>query len=219
MECVLRFTDVAADGEGRTHSFALEGGTLAALITSRQEESDLLVRWLLGLARPACGFVQLFGADAGRAGEQALVEVRRSCAVVYPGGGILSNLNVWDNLVLPLEYHLRLPAHEVQARGRAALDRVGFTAGLGALPAQLSLYQRRQLGLARATLTDPRLVVYNALLSGLSSSEKGVLVAAAVAFHHERPGRSSLFLTPNGEQIADLPPERRIIGNGSPAHA
>jgi len=99
----LKFQDVVADELPGGVSFALPGGTLTAVITSRQDENDQLVRLVLGLSKPDAGSVSLLGADLAGVSKKALNDLRKQVAVVYPSGGLVSNLKVWENLVLPLE--------------------------------------------------------------------------------------------------------------------
>lgn len=214
----IRFHNVVVDELPKQFSFVVPGGCMGTVIGSRQEESDLQVRLMLGLTMPAAGSVTVLGEDVGTSSAKALHGLRKRIAVVYPTGGLVSNLKVWENLILPLEYHALYPPQEIEEKGVAALDRVGYAGGLMELPGHLSLYERRQIGLARAMLTEPRLIIYNALLDGLSGSERSAVIAAATAFHLEKPERTSLFLTSNQESIKEAVTDSRNLINGSSSH-
>lgn len=218
MDQALKFQDVVADELPGGVSFALPGGTLAAVITSRQDENDQLVRLVLGLSKPDAGSISVLGADPAGVSEKALNDLRKQVAVVYPSGGLVSNLKVWENLVLPLEYHSACTRSEIEAGGLAVLKRVGYSGGLMELPGHLSIYQKRLVGLARAMLTGPRLMIYNAILLGLRSEEKSAIIAAALEYHRENPERTSLFLTPNPESLKEIPIDSRIFLKGSAPH-
>ena len=211
----IKFHEVVADQLPQQICYALPRGSLAGVISSRQEENDLQVRLILGFARPVAGRLTVLDLEPGAASEKALIALRRRIAVLFPTGGLVSNLKVWENLVLPLEYHASCGQEEIEARGVAALGRVGYEGGLMELPAHLSLYQRKQVGLARAMLTEPSLLIYNSLLDGLSDRENAAMSAAALAFHRESEQRTSLFLTPNQETIKGLSLDSRILIKGS----
>ena len=215
----LKFQQVVADDQAQEVSFALPAGAIALLITARQVESDQLVRLLLGFSRPQAGEVSVLGEEVGSLSQKALVSLRRRVAVVFPSGGLVSNLKVWDNLVLALEYHCAFAQPEILARGEAALRRVGYQGGVMELPGNLSLYENRQVGLARAMLGEPRLMVYNTMLDGLRDGEKSGLTAAALEFHRESNERTSLFITSNPESVKDIPFDSRIFLRGSASHA
>ena len=207
MDAVLAFAKVAAAQFSGPLSFSVPGGALTALVTPSQGQRDQLVRLLLGLERPGAGSVLVLGREPAGCSPRALSELRRELAVVFPSGGLIANLKVWENLVLPLEYHSGLPPQEVEKRGRSALRLAGYQGSLAELPGHLSPYQRRQVGLARAVLTRPRLIVYNGIFAGVSDLERSALVAAALAVHREEPGRAALFLTSDRELVREISPD------------
>ncbi|HBA89701.1 MAG TPA: organic solvent ABC transporter ATP-binding protein [Geobacter sp.] len=218
MEFAVKFDNVVADELQEKVSFAVTGRCMTAAVTARQEENELLVRLMLGLARPLSGEIALLGEDVCAASEKALNALRRKVAVVYPTGGLISNLKVWENLVLPLEYFSVCPQGEIEERGMSALQRVGYAGGLMELPGHLSLYARRQVGLARAMLLDPELVIYDEILAGLSGDQRDAITGVMETFHRESPGRSSLFLTANKDAVREIAVEARIAIKGSSLH-
>ena len=219
MNHAVHFEQVNADDLTREVSFALPPGALALLVTSRREESDRLVRLLLGLSRPQAGRLSVLGEEVGALSEKALVALRKSLSVVFSSGGLVSNLKVWENLVLPLEYHFACTPSEIQEKGEAALRRVGYCGGMMELPGHLSLCQKRQVGLARAMLSEPRLMIFDAMLDGLQDDEKACLTPAALEFHREQGGRTSLFITSNPESVRDIPFDLRVVLKEGALHA
>ena len=126
MREALTFQEVVFDDPSAPMSFAVPSGAMVALITARQDENDRLVRLMPGLAKPRSGSITTLGEDVVAGSEKGLNELRKRVSVVHPGGGLVANLKVWENLVLPLEYHWpSLSQAEIEARGRAALRRVG----------------------------------------------------------------------------------------------
>ena len=218
MEQAVNFDKVVADELPEEVSFTVPGGCLAAAVTARQEENALQVRLMLGMVKPVSGSITVLGEDPCTASGKALNALRRRVAVVYSGGGLISNLKVWENLVLPLEYYALYPPGEIEERGVRALRRVGYAAGLMELPGHLSLHGRRQVGLARAMLVDPQLIIYDEILTGLSGDERNSIMETVAAFHREMPGRTSLLLTANEESVRDMPVEIRIALKRSSMH-
>lgn len=217
MNEAIRFQNVVAGELTEGVSFAVREGSLAAIITSRQDENDQLARLMLGLSKPVGGSIMILGEDVS-ASEKTLNDLRKRVAVVNPAGGLVSNLKVWENLVLPLEYHAVYPRSEIEERGLAILRRVGYSGKLMELPGHLSPYEKRLICLCRAMLTEPRLIIYNAILAGLGSEEKDCIISTAMEYHRGKPGITSLFMTPNPETIKNMVFDSRILLKGRASH-
>jgi phospholipid/cholesterol/gamma-HCH transport system ATP-binding protein len=210
-ELVLEVERVVARGLRWELSIRLGAGTLAAALTSKEEVNEALVKLLVGLSPPAFGRLALFGRELSVLPARGLFDLRRRIGVVRAEGGLVSNLKVWENLVLPLQYHTDLRADAIERAGREVLDRVGYSGPLMALPAVLSDYQRRLIGLARAMLTDPDLVLFESPFEGLTQDEKELLRKTVLEFHGEKPGRASLFVMSSPEAVLDMGPSRVFL--------
>lgn len=209
MEAV-RFDRVTADSLLENISFTIPCGALAALVTPKHEVNELLVRVMLGMAGRASGRLTVLGCDVTAASTDELYGLRRRVAVVHPSGGLVSNLKVWENLVLPLEYRAGNTPEEIEEQGLAVLSRLEYDGGLMELPGPLALYKKRLIGLGRAILSAPELIVYNGILTGISGQERALIVKTAMEFHKECEGRTSLFITANPETIVDIPFDTRV---------
>lgn len=173
----------------------LAPGTMAVILTPKDEYNSALARLLLGLSVPQGGTIRLFGLEPGRLNEREKCELRQRIGLVAAGGGLIANLKVWENLLLPAQYHRRAAGATLDAAAREALLRVGYTGSEQALPGLINHFQRVQTSLARALLLDPELMLYEALHFGLNQRERQLLLDVTRLFHHERAGRTSLFLT------------------------
>lgn len=197
MTDMLRANHIAVAGRFDDLSFAAASGKMVILVTAKEEINATITRLLLGLAAPERGTITLFGRDLLSLTRRELLETRQRIGVVFPGGGLVSNLKVWENLTLPLYYHSALSTAAIEERGMAILQRLGYGGKLMELPGHLSLYQRRQVGFGRAMLTDPDLMIFESPFQGLNQDERQAFLEIARAFHGEKPGRVSLFLTSN----------------------
>lgn len=201
---ILIFQRVADGPSLQSVSFAVEPGALVAFHSPKQEASDGIVRLLLGLRRPESGSVTVLGMDPAALAEPELSRFRQRLAVVFPDGGLVSNLKVFENVLLPGYYHGRQPLPALEERGEELLRRVGYDGALMELPGNLSLYQRRLVGQARAFMMEPELMVYNGVLGGLNEEERGRIIANATAFHQATPGMTSILLTTQPEAVLGL---------------
>ena len=186
-------------GGFREASLALRPGERCRLLLSSDDDQTLLVRLLLGTARPEAGSVALLGEDLARQTEAGALGLLSRIGLVWPGGGFISNLKVWENLLLPLWYHGEELAERREPEVLALLERLGmeparFAGFLAALPASLPEHEQRFVGVVRAMLTDAEVMIYANLFDGLDAPTRDRLLAETARHHARRAGRVSLFV-------------------------
>lgn len=185
-------------------SFTIFGGEMVILLTPKDEVSASIARHLIGLEKPESGKVFLFDADTTTISDAELQKLRRRIGVAFGSGGLVSNLKAWENLTLPLYYHQLFNKDQIEELGLAVLARLGYTGGLTALPGHLTVSQKKQIGVARAMLMGPEVILYESPLLGLNQEEKKKFFRIAKEFHCEKPERTSLFITSNPEVVSFL---------------
>jgi phospholipid/cholesterol/gamma-HCH transport system ATP-binding protein len=201
---LLTFTDITLEGVDIPISFSLKEGEITVILTAKEDINAELTRVMLGFSTPESGKVSVAGKELSEFTKKESYDLRKNIGVVLSSGGLISNLKVWENLILPLLYHTSLSREEIESRGVAALERVGYKGKLFELVGHLTLFQKRMLGFARAMLSEPDLIVYESPMQGLNLQERNRLLQTALAFHEEKPGRTSLFLTSSQEAPAML---------------
>jgi len=171
----------------------LPGGRLTLLVAD-DESAGLLLQTLVGRCRPLAGARQLFDSVPETLSETGRRALRRRIGVIADRVGLISNLTVLENLLLPVEYlggdHQRL-----QQAARDLLLQVGFRGEETLLPGHLRLLQKRQVLLARALLAEPELLIYDDVLTGLSARERSMLLETIRGFQAEHARSANLFLT------------------------
>lgn len=128
-------------------------------------------------------------------GEQAGV------VIVPHNGGLISNLRVWENIILPVQYHdIQLPG-KLEDNVMCLLDQCGLSeetvvsALMLKLPDQLSLYEKRLVGFVRAMLMGPELIIYDGLNEGLSRKELVMVNKFDAVFRLYFPFRTSVLVS------------------------
>jgi ABC-type transporter Mla maintaining outer membrane lipid asymmetry ATPase subunit MlaF len=132
----------------------------------------------------------LLGLEVEELGPEERAALRARVAFLPAGGGLLSNLNAWENIVLPLGFH-----HPERLRGVAAqVD--DLLEGLGAdprgllakLPERMSAYEKKLAGYVRILLETPELVVVEDLRAGLDAAERGAATGFLQTYEARCPG-------------------------------
>lgn len=196
---MIQFANVTAEHLETPLDFTIPDGAVASLVTSRDVEGESIVRLMLGFREPLTGSVSVNGLEPSTLIDSQLSDFRRGIGVVYHDGGFISNLNMWENLILQLAFEGGIKRGELEERASAALDKVGFDGGLHNLPSRLSLFQRKQVAMARLLLSSPSFVLCQSLVEGLSRGEQKSI--AAVLLDYCTTGKTALLLTSNPDSL------------------
>jgi len=150
-------------------NFSLRAGRkerLAILGTSGCGKSTLL-RLILGLIRPEAGSIRFENRDIAKLSGKELNAARRRIGMVYQGAALISSINVEENLALPLTELTDKPPDEVGKIVDEKLELVGMKETKAKLPAELSGGMRKRIGIARALVMEPELVLFDEPAAGL----------------------------------------------------
>jgi phospholipid/cholesterol/gamma-HCH transport system ATP-binding protein len=165
-EVSLAFEDVQALDQV---SFEIRRGETCILLGSAGSGKTVLLKTALGLLRPDRGRVEVFGQDITRMRESQLYDIRARIGILFQEGGLFDSLTIEENVAYPLvnQKLLRVPPEEVRARVEQALEFVELEHTLEKYPSELSGGMRRRVGIARALVTDPPLLLYDSPTAGL----------------------------------------------------
>src|SRR6202795_3525207 len=128
----------------------------------------VLLRVIAGLLRPDAGQIRVFDRNIEDLSEEELLPIRRRMGYVFQGAALFDSLSVYENVGYPLREHTRLREDEVRRRVVHFLSLVGLGPEiLGQLPAELSGGMRKRVGIARALVGEPEVMLFDEPTAGL----------------------------------------------------
>lgn len=210
---MIKFTNVTAEHLETPLEFAIPEGVIASLVTSRDVEGEMIVRLILGFREPLTGRLSVNGLEPSTLIDSQLSDYRRGIGVVYHDGGFISNLNMWENLILQLAFEGGIKRGELEERASAALEKVGFDGGLHNLPSRLSIFQRKQVAIARLLLASPSFVLCQSLFEGLSRGEQRSIATALLEYC--QAGKTALLLTSNPDSLKGIDTDLTFYTGGT----
>jgi cell division transport system ATP-binding protein len=142
----------------RDVSLQVEPGEFVFL-TGRSGAGKSSILKLLGLLeRPTRGTVMVNGQDTASLPARAIPAYRRRLGMVFQDHQLLMDRPVYDNVALPLVV-ADAPFRDIDKRVRAALDQVGLLEEVRALPSELSVGEQQRVGIARAVVGKPVVLI------------------------------------------------------------
>ncbi|HNQ90484.1 MAG TPA: ATP-binding cassette domain-containing protein [Verrucomicrobiota bacterium] len=154
-------------------SFAIESGETVAVIGRSGCGKSVLLKHVIGLMRPDRGEVWVDGVDLAPLSERRLLEVRRKFAMVFQSAALFDSLTVAENVAFGLRRQPGLTAAEVGRRVGEALELVALQGTEAKKPAELSGGMRKRVGIARAIIYHPQVVLYDEPTAGLDPIVSG----------------------------------------------
>ncbi|MCM2973110.1 MULTISPECIES: cell division ATP-binding protein FtsE [Larsenimonas] len=139
-------------------NFRLSRGEMVFLTGHSGAGKSSVLKLLTCLERPSRGRIVVAGHDLGRLGNAQIPFYRRQLGVVFQNHQLLFDRSVFENVALPLSIQ-GFTADEVARRVRAALDKVGLLHREKALPIELSGGEQQRIGIARAVVHKPALLL------------------------------------------------------------
>jgi phospholipid/cholesterol/gamma-HCH transport system ATP-binding protein len=140
----------------------------AVIIGGSGAGKTTLLRLLIGLERPTSGRIWVDGEDISGLGEYQMNRVRQRFGMVFQYAALLDSLTVFDNVAFPLREHRKhLSKKDVRDKVVGMLNLLGLENKEDRMPSELSGGQRKRVGLARALMLEPAILVYDEPTSGL----------------------------------------------------
>ena len=145
----------------------IESGESAVIIGRSGGGKSVLLKHVIGLLKPDEGEVFVDGDPITRMNERQLLRVRRKFGMVFQGAALFDSMTVAENVAFGLRRHEDLTEAETGRRVAAALDMVDLPGTQKKKPAELSGGMRKRVGLARAIIYEPQIMLYDEPTTGL----------------------------------------------------
>ena len=142
-------------------------GDVTVIIGGSGAGKTTLLKILIGLDRPTGGSIRIDDLDIAKLSERELNRVRQRFGMVFQYSALLDSMNIMDNVAFPLREHTKLREREIRDRVSEKLSGLGLEGVEAKFPSELSGGMRKRVGLARALMLEPEVVMYDEPTSGL----------------------------------------------------
>ena len=182
---------------------------------------SVMLKHIIGLMKPDSGKVLIGGIDINALKKKELNEIRKKFGMVFQDGALLDSLTVFENTAFPLRRHLKLSEKEIKDRVFSVLEDVGLKGQDKKMPSEISGGMRKRVGVARALILNPEIMLFDEPTTGLDPVMSDVINNLIISMHNKfkftgiiiSHDISGAFKT--GDIIAMLY-DGRIIESGAP---
>ena len=152
-----------------------------------------IIKLVLGLLKPDAGQVLVDGEDITNYSEDQMMSVRKKIGMVFQEGALFDSLSVYDNVAYRL-HEQDVPEDEVEPEVRRMLRFVNLEDAIDKMPIELSGGMRRRVGIARALIGDPKIVLFDEPTAGLDPPTARTICELAMKLR-DLEDVSSIFVT------------------------
>ena len=148
-------------------SFEVSEGESVAIIGRSGTGKSVLIKHLVGLLHPDAGGVFIEGENLVGMAERQLLKVRYKFGMLFQGAALFDSMNVFENIAFPLRRSGIDNETEISDRVEEVLNLVELPGVGPKMPSELSGGQQKRVGLARAIVLHPKIILYDEPTSGL----------------------------------------------------
>lgn len=149
-------------------SLEVPAGSTLVILGGSGSGKTVLMKHMIGLLKPDSGRVIVEGEDLVPLGAEGLERMRRKFGMVFQAAALFDSMTVYENVSFPLREHRKeLTEEQIRALVKEKLGIVGLKNVEEKYPADLSGGMRKRVGLARAIVLDPKIVLYDEPTTGL----------------------------------------------------
>jgi phospholipid/cholesterol/gamma-HCH transport system ATP-binding protein len=169
-EPVVQFEKVSIGFDGHSVlsniSFTATAGEMCILLGAAGTGKSTLLKLANGLLRPDLGHIRIFGQDIEEIPERDMFAFRSNIGMVFQESALFDSLSVRDNVAFRL-HEQHDSEEDIERKVREALRFVELEDAIDKFPAELSGGMRRRVAIARAIITQPKLLLYDSPTGGL----------------------------------------------------
>ncbi len=190
-------------------SFTVRRGETKVILGRSGSGKSTTIRLLLGLLKPDAGQILIDGEDITDYSETEMMEVRKKIGMIFQEGALFDSLSVYDNVAYRL-HEQGVEEEKVETEVRRMLRFVDLEDAIDKMPAELSGGMRRRVGIARALIGDPQIVMFDEPTAGLDPPTARTICELAIKLR-DLEDVSSIFVTHEMKNLEYLSTEYAIV--------
>ncbi len=197
-------------------------GKITAVIGPSGEGKSVLLKHLIGLLQPDSGQVEVDGESIIGLRRSHLNRIREKFGMLFQNVALFDSMTCFENVAFPLQEKTNLPKDEIRRRVLSVLENVGLKNIENKFPDELSGGMKKRVGLARAVVMNPKIILFDEPTTGLDPIIKRA-IHELIKDTHEKFGFTAVIVSHEIPDIFDVAQnvamlyKGKILQHGSPS--
>lgn len=166
-------------------SLTIPRGKTTVIIGPSGTGKSVTIKLLVGLMKPDAGEIYVSGREITRLKERDLYEIRKKFGMLFQDGALFDSMTVGENIAFPLKQHTKKSDREIKEIVAMRLAQVGLPGVEYKFPGELSGGMRKRVGIARALVLEPEIVLFDEPNSGLDPVMSDAIDKLILKLQHE----------------------------------
>jgi phospholipid/cholesterol/gamma-HCH transport system ATP-binding protein len=197
-------------------------GKISAIMGPSGTGKTTLLRLIGGQLKPEQGSIVVKSQEINKLSREELLKARREMGLMFQSNALFTGLNVFENVAFPLRVHTSFTEQMIADIVSMKLEAVGLRGAIDLMPNELSGGMSRRVALARATVLDPKLMMYDEPFTGQDPISLGILLKLIKELNTNLQMTTIIVSHDVAEvmQIADyvfIVGNGKVLGQGTPA--
>jgi phospholipid/cholesterol/gamma-HCH transport system ATP-binding protein len=181
----------------------IPAGKITAVIGPSGEGKSVMLKHIIGLMEPDSGRIEVDGESILGRRRSELNRIREKFGMLFQNAALFDSMTVFENVAFPLQEKTALTGDEICQKVRSALDDVGLKNVEGKFPDELSGGMKKRVGLARALLLNPKIILFDEPTTGLDPVIKRA-IHQLIKETHEKFGFTAVVVSHEIPEIFDI---------------
>ncbi len=176
-------------------SFIIPRGKISFIMGRSGEGKTVIFKLMMGLLKPDQGHIIIDNEDITDFGNDKLYEVRKKFGILFQGAALFDNMNIEDNIMFPLHEHSHLSEEQINSRAKNVLKDLEIDRLTNKYPYQLTTSEKKRVGLARALVGLPKILLYDEPTTGTDAFVSEIIDHLMIKIAKENQDLTSVIIS------------------------
>lgn len=196
---MIQFENVVKSFSGKVildHlDLSIPKGKITFVVGKSGEGKSVTLKHILGLMLPDSGKVIVDGLDVGKLSREEMQKHRQKFGMLFQMAALFDSLSVYENILFPLKESGHYNQKENQEKIEESLAMVGLPDSSSKFPSELSIGEKKRVGLARALVHDPKIILYDEPTTGFDPLVSEMIDELIVKVGKSNPDLTSVVVS------------------------